>query len=113
MDSNEAIKALGALSQEHRLAVFRLLVRCGSAGMSAGLIAQRIGIASTALSFHLKELENAGLAASRREGRYIYYSVIYEGMRSLLDFLLEDCCQGEKEICAPLESRVAALGESA
>lgn len=113
MDSNEAIKALGALSQEHRLAVFRLLVRCGPGGMSAGHIAQRIGIASTALSFHLKELENARLVTSRREGRFIYYLVIYEGMRSLLDFLMEDCCQGEKEICSPLKSRVAVLGESA
>ena len=79
--------------------VFRLLVREGPGGMRAGTIAQSVGINATALSFHLKELLNAGLVTARRDGRYIHYALACDQMRELLDYLMEDCCQGRAEIC--------------
>ncbi len=112
MNSKEAIRALAALAQEHRLAVFRLLVREGPEGMNAGAIAQCVGISATALSFHLKELENAGLVTARRDGRYIHYALAGEGMRVLLDFLMQDCCQGRSEICMPQVERPSAPVEA-
>lgn len=94
MDQKQAIQALGALAQDHRLSVFRLLVRAGQSGMAAGDIARTIGIAPAALSFHLKELDHAGLIEATREGRFIRYAVNFEQMQSLLVFLTEDCCAG-------------------
>jgi len=102
METKEALHALGALAQETRLDVFRLLVRAGPVGLPAGNIAERIGVQPATLSFHLKELERAGLLTSRRESRQIYYALDVEGMRGLLAFLTEDCCGGRPEICAPL-----------
>lgn len=101
MELTTAIEKLSALSQESRLEIFRLLVRCGSAGMSAGDIASATGIQPNTLSFHLKELQSAELIQSERNGRSIIYSLEIEGMRSLLNFLTEDCCQGNPEICSP------------
>jgi len=99
MDDQDAIAALSALAQEHRLRLFRTLVKEGPSGLAAGEIAARLGIASSALSFHLAHLERAGLIRSWRVGRHIYYAVEVEGMRALLAFLTEDCCQGHPEIC--------------
>lgn len=99
MKTDEAVLALGALAHESRLTLFRLLVRCGPSGMPAGEIARAIGIGPTALSFHLKELDRAGLLRSWREGRFIRYAVHVEGIRSLLTYLTEDCCAGQPEIC--------------
>src|SRR5262249_36132784 len=78
--------------------VFRLLVRRGPAGLPAGTIAERLSIPSATLSFHLKELARAGLIVDRRNGRSIIYSLNVEGMRSLLGFLLKDCCGGRTEL---------------
>lgn len=100
MKSNDALRALSALAQETRLAIFRRLVKAGPAGQSAGAIAGAIGVAAPTLSFHLKELERAGLIAQRRAGRSLIYAVSYERMRGLLAFLIKDCCDGRPEICS-------------
>ncbi|HKR91852.1 metalloregulator ArsR/SmtB family transcription factor [Novosphingobium sp.] len=98
----EAVKALSALAQEHRLSAFRLLVRTGSDGLPAGEIAREVGVLPNTLSTHLTILDHAGLLRSRREGRSVIYSADYDGMGELLDFLVADCCDGRPEICAPL-----------
>lgn len=102
VDMNSAIKAFGALSQETRLEAFRLLVQSGSEGMAAGNIARALDIPHNTMSSHLAILVNAGLVTSQREGRSIIYSIDLEGTRTLLSFLMEDCCQGRPEICAPV-----------
>jgi len=99
MDQDDAVAALGALAQDTRLTVFRLLVKAGPDGVSAGGIAAAVGAPASTMSHHLGLLERAGLAASRRDGRMLFYAADYEGTRRLLAFLLEDCCQGRPEIC--------------
>jgi len=99
MEIKQAVTALTALAQESRLRVFRLLVPTGEAGLPAGVIAERLGIPSAPLTFHLKELCPAGLVESRRESRSIIYSLRVEGMRDLLKFLARDCCKGQPELC--------------
>lgn len=102
MELPTAVDALSALAHGHRLAVFRLLVRAGPDGVAAGEIAREIGALPSTLSTHLTILGHAGLVRSRREGRSILYSADYDGMRSLLGFLVADCCDGRPEICGPL-----------
>ncbi|MGF1619257.1 MAG: ArsR/SmtB family transcription factor [Rhodomicrobiaceae bacterium] len=102
MNSDVAIRALAALAQEHRLAIFRLLVKQGGEGLPAGEIGAHIGISPTSASFHLKELDRAGLIEAKRQGRFIRYAFNAEAMRSLLTFLTEDCCQGRPELCGGL-----------
>ncbi|MFT5218938.1 MAG: ArsR family transcriptional regulator [Planctomycetota bacterium] len=102
MDLSTTVKALSALSQESRLQAFRLLVRSGSDGMAAGKIAGELEIPHNTLSSHLSILLNAGLVNSRRESRSIIYSINFDGTRELLSFLMEDCCQGQPELCAPV-----------
>jgi ArsR family transcriptional regulator len=99
METRPATEAFAALAQEHRLAVFRLLVREGPNGLSAGDIAERIAIPPSTLSHHLAHLERAGLLRSRRIERRIFYAVDIEGTRRLVAFLTEDCCQGHPELC--------------
>jgi len=99
MDERIAIGVFAGLAQEHRLRVFRLLVREGPGGLPAGQIAERLGIPPSTLSAHLAQLERAGLLRSRRDQRRIIYAVDLEGIRRLLAFLIEDCCQGRPEIC--------------
>ncbi len=94
MNTKQVLAALAALAQETRLRIFRLLVKVGPAGLAAGAIGEQISVAPATLSFHLKELERAGLLTSRRESRQIYYAADFEGMGDLLAFLTEDCCQG-------------------
>jgi DNA-binding transcriptional ArsR family regulator len=95
MESKLAVLALGALAHETRLQIFRLLVRAGSAGLSVGKIAEALAIeANGRLTFHLKELVGAGLASSRQEGRFVFYSTDYAAMNELLRYLTEDCCGG-------------------
>ena len=103
MDGKQAVDALGALAQESRLAVFRLLVRRGPSGLPAGEISERIGVPPTTLSFHLAQLSHAGLVTSRRDGRSILYAANYPSMQDLMGFLLENCCQ-EGAGCAPAET---------
>ena len=95
METIAAVTALGALAHETRLQVFRLLVRAGAAGLSVGKIADGLGVeANGRLTFHLKELVGAGLASSRQEGRFVFYSTNYGAMNELLRYLTEDCCGG-------------------
>ena len=109
----DAVEALSALAHEHRLAVFRLLVRAGADGLPAGEIARQLGVLPNTLSSHLTILGHAGLLQSRRDGRSVIYSADYDGMRDLLDFLVADCCGGRPEICAPLAGVAPNRGESA
>jgi ArsR family transcriptional regulator len=96
MRTPQAVKALAALAQDTRLAIYRLLlIHQGPEGLSAGTIAQRLEIAGTTLSFHLKELSYAGMVASRQDGRFVYYSANYKQMNDLLAYLTENCCQGK------------------
>jgi DNA-binding transcriptional ArsR family regulator len=94
MKSKDALLALAALAQESRLAVFRLLVQAGPAGMPATRIAERLDIPPSSLSFHLKELAHAGMIDQQKEGRSLIYSANFKTMNGLLDFLTENCCGG-------------------
>lgn len=94
MDTKQTLAALAALAQESRLAVFRLLVQTGPDGMAASKIGERLDIAPSSLSFHLKELARADLIASRHEGRFVIYSADTAAMNGLIDFLTENCCGG-------------------
>ena len=97
-----AVDALGALAHETRLAVFRMLVQAGPDGLIAGAIAERAGVPPSTMSHHLATLERAGLVHSQRESRLIHYRTDYDGMRRLLAFLLQDCCNGAPELCSDL-----------
>ena len=92
MDKQAAIAALGALAQETRLDVYRLLVTQGPEGLPAGVIADRLGVLPASLTFHLKELQHAGLITQRRLGRLLIYAAEYGAMKSLLAYLTENCC---------------------
>jgi ArsR family transcriptional regulator len=94
MDSEAAVAALGALAQEHRLALFRLLVQAGADGMPAGAIAEALAIPNSSLSFHLAQLSRAGLVRRQRRHRSILYSADYPAMNALVGYLLENCCGG-------------------
>ncbi len=104
MKIKKAVDALTALAQKSRLEVFRLLVPRGEEGLAAGEIAEQLTIAPATLTFHLKELCHAGLVASHREGRSIIYSLRPDGIRDLMEFLSEDCCQGQPHLCQPAMS---------
>lgn len=99
MKNDEAIAALGALAQEHRLAVFRLLVQAGPDGKAAGDIAAALDLPASSLSFHLAHLTRAGLITQRRESRSLIYSADFAAMNGLVGFLTENCCGGAS--CAP------------
>ena len=107
MESNVAVKRLSALAQESRLAVFRLLVSAGPAGVSAGEVARALQITPNTLSAQFNILANAELVTSRREGRSIIYAADYRRMGELMVYLMEDCCQGRPEVCAPLTELAA------
>ena len=94
MDSPQTVRALSALAHEARLAVFKLLVQAGPDGMPAGMVAERLAIAPSALSFHLKELTHAGLLMQRPDGRKIHYSANFDAMNALIAYLTENCCNG-------------------
>ncbi|NYT24438.1 helix-turn-helix transcriptional regulator [Alcaligenaceae bacterium] len=101
MESKEVIRVLSALAQESRLAVYRLLVQAGPAGLPAGRIAELTHIPSSSLSFHLKELSHAGLLTSRQESRFVFYSANFAVMNAILGYLAENCCEGIS--CVPSE----------
>jgi ArsR family transcriptional regulator len=105
--SASTIQALAALAQEHRLAVFRLLVQAGPEGMAAGAIAAALGVPNSSLSFHLAQLSRAGLVRQERRHRSILYSADYGAMNALVGYLMENCCGGQA--CAP----ASACGEAA
>lgn len=96
MDGSSAVEALGALAQESRLAVFRLLVQAGQEGMPAGAVAETLGMANSSLSFHLAQLHRAGLVKQERQHRSLIYSANYPAMNELVAFLMENCCGGNE-----------------
>src|SRR5690242_5758730 len=100
MDQKRAISALGALAQETRLQLFRLLVTCGPEGLPAGVIAERLGVMPSSLSFHLHQLVHAGLITQRRLSRQLIYSAEYGTMNDLMAYLTENCCG--RGACAPV-----------
>ena len=102
MNSEDAVATLSALAQEHRLALFRLLVQAGDEGLAAGSLAEALGIPNSSLSFHLAHLARAGIIDQKREGRSLIYSANYASMNELVAFLMENCCGGAG--CAPAQS---------
>jgi DNA-binding transcriptional ArsR family regulator len=92
--ASSAIEALAALAQGHRLALFRLLVQAGDSGMSAGAIAENLGVPKSSLSFHLTQLRNAGLILQERQHRSLIYRANYPAMNALVAYLMENCCGG-------------------
>lgn len=108
MEMKHAVEALSALAQESRLAIYRLLVEAGPGGLAAGKIGERLGLAPATLSFHLAWLSRAGLATSRREGRFVYYAADYGAVNGLVDFLTENCCSGRPDLCKKPAAREIA-----
>jgi DNA-binding transcriptional ArsR family regulator len=111
MEASSVARILSALSHEHRLGVFRLLVQAGPEGRPAGEIADELGLAPPTLSFHLAQLSNAGLLQARQDGRFIHYSADFTAMNALVAFLTENCCGGnpcgpQPVACAPARKSV-------
>lgn len=107
MKHSDAVLALSALGHEHRLAVYRLLVEAGPAGLSAGAIAGRLGIPPSSLTFHTQALVRAGLVIQRRESRLLIYTADFGAMNALVGYLTENCCSGQ--VCAPVCKPEAAV----
>jgi ArsR family transcriptional regulator, arsenate/arsenite/antimonite-responsive transcriptional repressor len=101
MDQSQALRGFAALSQETRLGIVRHLVRAGPEGLAAGAVAEAVDASPSNVSFHLKDLEHAGLITARRESRSIIYAANCDTLRDLIGFLMKDCCAGRPEICAP------------
>jgi ArsR family transcriptional regulator, arsenate/arsenite/antimonite-responsive transcriptional repressor len=104
MDERSAVAALAALSQGMRLRVFRALVGAGPQGLTPGVLTATLDVPASTLSFHLKELMNAGLVSQERDGRSLIYRPLIDHMQALLDYLSAHCCQGES--CTPQSKRV-------
>ena len=102
MNDTEVVKALAALAQESRLRLFRLLVVAGPEGATPTRMGEALGIAPTSISFHMKELLNAGLVSQARDGRHIIYRAQIESMNLLLGFLTANCCGGEPCLDTPV-----------
>jgi ArsR family transcriptional regulator len=99
MKSNQVVKALSALAQPTRLAIYRLLVEHGPEGLAAGQIAERLKVAPATLSFHFRTLSHAGLVESKQDGRFIYYAANFAVMNGMVDYLTENCCGGNADAC--------------
>lgn len=99
MDIKSAVIQLSSIAQEARLEIFRLLVQAGTEGLPAGIIGEKLSIPPSTLSFHLKELNYAGMVSSSQVSRFIYYTANYEAMNGLLAYLTENCCAGVAECC--------------
>src|ERR1700691_444766 len=109
MKAKDVIEALGALAHEHRLAIFRLLVERGPAGLPAGRIAERVGLVPSSLTFHLQNLQGGGLIAQRREGRQLIYSADFDAMTALVGYLTDNCCaESAAECCPPVRQQKSA-----
>ena len=111
MNPESVIAGLSALAQEHRLALFRLLVQAGEDGMAAGRIAEALGLPNSSLSFHLAQLQNAGLIEQERQGRSLIYRADYSAMNALTAYLTENCCGGAP--CADDRTRIKSEREIA
>lgn len=101
MKSAQVVKALAALAQPTRLAIYRLLVERGSEGMAAGQVAEKLKVSPATLSFHFKTLSHAGLVVGRQSGRFVYYAANFTVMNDMLGYLTENCCGGNPEACKP------------
>ena len=99
MEEKDVVRSLAALAHGHRLQIFRALVVAGTRGMTPGVMAEGLGIPAATLSFHLKELMNAGLVTQERQSRHLVYRAAFEHMNELLGYLTQNCCQGES--CLP------------
>ena len=99
MKTPEVVEALGALAHEHRLAIYRLLVEQGPAGLSAGVIGERIGLVPSSLTFHLQSLQRAGLINQVRASRQLIYSADYGVMNELVGYLTDKCCAAASQSC--------------
>tara|TARA_R110000782_G_scaffold117364_4_gene207798 strand:- start:117835 stop:118173 length:339 start_codon:yes stop_codon:yes gene_type:complete len=112
MQADRVIRALSALAQEHRLAAFRLLVQAGEQGVAAGVLAEKLDVPPSSMSFHLAQLANAGLVTQRRESRSIIYAADYAAMNGLMSYLTENCCGGVScsgdTACLPSQTRKSA-----
>jgi ArsR family transcriptional regulator, arsenate/arsenite/antimonite-responsive transcriptional repressor len=110
MDSDHAVQALGALAHDTRLALYRMLVECGPDGLSAGVIAERLGVAPSSLTFHVQHLHRAGLVTQRRLGRQLIYAADYAAMNGLVGYLTENCCGrgAAAQSCMPTRNRRSA-----
>ena len=106
MDMLDAVDALDGLANETRLRVFRLLVRAGPEGLSAGEIAADLGALQNTMSSHLHKLSRAGLVASHRSGRHIIYRADFSTLSQLILYLMEDCCAGSAELCEPIAASI-------
>jgi DNA-binding transcriptional ArsR family regulator len=101
-DSTWTVTALAALAHEHRLAAYRLLVEAGPAGVSAGEIAEELGLVASSLTFHIQALLRAGLVSQRRASRHVIYAADFAAMNGLVLFLVSNCCGQETKVCTPL-----------
>ncbi|UYN99808.1 MAG: winged helix-turn-helix transcriptional regulator [Devosia sp.] len=101
MNEKQALAAFSAMAQETRLRIVRMLVESGPEGLPAGAISEAVGATSSGASFHLAQLERAGLIQSHRESRSIIYSASFDGLANLIAFLMQDCCSGRAEVCGP------------
>ncbi len=111
MERVDAVAALGALAQETRLEIFRLLVQAGTEGLPAGHIGACLTLPAATLSFHLTQLRHAGLVRFRREGRSLIYVAEYSAMNGLINYLTENCCQGGVcDVVSPAKRRTAGRG---
>ncbi|WP_417667535.1 ArsR/SmtB family transcription factor [Roseibium sp.] len=113
MEKEIALDALAALGQETRLDVFRLLVQAGQEGMTAGAIADALGVLPNTLSTHLGVLSRSGLVHATREGRSMIYKADLSSMQELVRFLLQDCCGGNPDLCGPLVAALSCTSEPA
>lgn len=112
MDERQALASFAALAQETRLQIVRLLVEAGRDGMAAGVVAKGVGVSASNVSFHLRELERAGLVHAERQSRSIVYAANYEALSGLIAFLMRDCCRGRPEVCGPALAGLACRARS-
>jgi ArsR family transcriptional regulator, arsenate/arsenite/antimonite-responsive transcriptional repressor len=101
MKTTRVIDALGALAHEHRLAIYRLLVQRGPEGLPAGAIGERVGLVPSSLTFHLQNLQRAGLITQQRVSRQLIYSADFDAMSGLIGYLTENCCADSSAECSP------------
>lgn len=101
MKPAQVVKALAALAQPTRLAIYRLLVACGPEGLAAGQVAEKLKVSPATLSFHFRTMSHAGLVDSRQEGRFIYYAANFTAMNGIVAYLTENCCGGDAAACQP------------
>ncbi|WP_295557361.1 metalloregulator ArsR/SmtB family transcription factor [uncultured Hyphomicrobium sp.] len=109
MNETQAVTSLAALAHPQRLRIFRMLVAEGPNGLPASEIADAVEASATAASFHLKELDRAGLIFGTRDGRFVRYAVNIEGMRQLLAYLVDDCCRGQPELCGATFKKIRSV----